>query len=69
VLSAEPRRLQVFGRPWVRIVAWAGPWPVDERWWDPSAQRLARLQVTSEHGAAYLLKLQGGRWSVEATYD
>jgi protein ImuB len=69
VLSAEPRRLQVFGRPWVRIVAWAGPWPVDERWWDPGAQRLARLQVTSEHGAAYLLKLQGGRWSVEATYD
>jgi protein ImuB len=69
VLSAEPCRLRVFGRPWVRIVAWAGPWPVDERWWHPSAQRLARLQVTSEHGAAYLLRLQGGRWSVEATYD
>jgi protein ImuB len=69
VLSAEPCRLRALGRPWVRIVAWAGPWPVDERWWDPSAQRLARLQVTSEHGAAYLLKLQGGRWSVEATYD
>jgi protein ImuB len=69
VLSGEPSRLRVLGRPWARIVAWAGPWPVDERWWDPSAQRLARLQVTSEHGAAYLLKLQGGRWSVEATYD
>jgi protein ImuB len=70
LLSASPSRLRVSGGPWASIVAWAGPWPVDERWWDQKAQRrLARLQVTTGGGTAYLLKLTGGRWWVEATYD
>jgi protein ImuB len=69
LLSAAPGWLRVSGA-WARIVAWAGPWPVDERWWDPSAhQRLARLQVTSQEDMAYLLRLVDGRWWVEATYD
>ncbi|HEX8858081.1 MAG TPA: DNA polymerase Y family protein [Actinomycetes bacterium] len=69
MLSAEPSWLQVDG-DWARIVAWAGPWPVDERWWDPNARRrLARLQVTTQKDLAYLLKLTDGRWWVEATYD
>jgi hypothetical protein len=43
---------------------------VDERWWDPRAhQRLARLQVTTDAGNAYLLKLAGGQWWVEGVYD
>jgi protein ImuB len=70
VLSSAPSRLRVADGPWVAIVAWAGPWPVDERWWDPRAhRRLARLQVTTEQGTAHLLKLTGGQWWVEATYD
>jgi protein ImuB len=69
MLSAEPSWLRVNG-DWARIVAWAGPWPVDERWWDPKVrQRLARLQVTTQKDLAYLLKLTDGRWWVEATYD
>jgi protein ImuB len=69
MLSAEPSWLRVDG-DWARIVAWAGPWPVDERWWDPRAhQRLARLQVTTQKDLAYLLKLSDGRWWIEATYD
>ena len=69
LLSAAPGWLRVSG-DWARIVAWAGPWPVDERWWDPSArQRLARLQVTSQEDVAYLLRLVDGRWWIEATYD
>jgi len=53
-----------------RITAWAGPWPVDERWWDPKAhRRVARLQVLTSEGVAHLLKLNGGRWWIEATYD
>jgi protein ImuB len=69
VLSEGPSWLRVSGA-WERIVAWAGPWPVDERWWDPKArQRLARLQVTSQDDIAYLLKLSEGRWWVEAIYD
>ena len=70
LLSAPPRWLRVEGGPSVPIAAWTGPWPVDERWWDPRAhRRLARLQVTIDGGMAHLLKLTGGRWWVEATYD
>jgi len=70
LLSAPPSRLRVGDGGWEAIAAWAGPWPVDERWWDPGAhRRLVRLQVTTGEGAARLLKLTGGRWWVEATYD
>jgi protein ImuB len=52
------------------VAAWAGPWPCDERWWDLSAhRRRARLQVTTTGGVAYLLAVEAGRWTVEATYD
>jgi protein ImuB len=68
--SAPPARLRVAGGRWTAITAWAGPWPVDERWWDPSLhRRLARLQVVTADGAAHLLKRSGGAWWVEATYD
>ena len=53
-----------------RVVAWAGPWPADERWWDPAGhRRRARLQVVTGEGTAHLLSLEGGRWHLEATYD
>lgn len=69
-LSAPPAWLSVSGGRRVSTVAWAGPWPVDERWWDPIARRrLARLQVVTADGAAWLLALRGGRWWVEAEYD
>jgi protein ImuB len=68
--SAPPARLRIAGGPWTAITAWAGPWPVDERWWDPGLhRRLARLQVVTADGSAHLLKLSGGTWWVEATYD
>jgi protein ImuB len=60
------------GRPgrWAAVAAWAGPWPCDERWWDPRGhRRRARLQVTTADGVAYLLVVEAGRWAVEATYD
>ena len=54
----------------VGIMGWAGPWPADERWWDPSAaRRRARLQVLLEDGTAHLLVLEQGQWRLEATYD
>lgn len=53
-----------------RVVAWAGPWPLDERWWDPERRRRsARLQVVTADGAARLVVLEGGVWRVAATYD
>ena len=70
LLGSLPSRVRVWGRAWSAITAWAGPWLVDERWWDPAAhRRLVRLQVTTDQGAAYLLRLAGGRWWVEAIYD
>ncbi|GIJ31755.1 protein ImuB [Micromonospora sediminimaris] len=55
---------------WVEIVGWAGPWPVDERWWAPAeARRRARFQVRLADGTALLLAVESGRWLVEAIYD
>jgi protein ImuB len=54
------------------ITAWAGPWPVDERWWDPlSARQLARLQLVDVAGRAYLVcfDLADRRWLLEGIYD
>lgn len=68
-LSCPPARLGRAGvlRP---VVAWAGPWPLEERWWDPSSQRRrARLQVVLEDGSAHLLSLERGSWRLEASYD
>jgi protein ImuB len=70
LLGSPPSRLRFQDRAWSDITAWAGPWLVDERWWDPAAhRRLVRLQATTDQGAAYLLRLTGGRWWVEAVYD
>jgi protein ImuB len=52
------------------VVGWAGPWPCEERWWDPAAaHRRARVQVVLASGTAHLLCVEAGRWAVEATYD
>ncbi|MBQ1045082.1 MULTISPECIES: DNA polymerase Y family protein [unclassified Micromonospora] len=69
-VSAAPARLTVGdGRP-AEITGWAGPWPVDERWWAPAeARRRARFQVCLADGAALLLAVEGGMWLVEAIYD
>ena len=69
-LSGAPARLSVRGGSWVELEGWAGPWPVDERWWDPPAhRRRARFQVVDTDGRAHLLAVERGHWWVEATYD
>jgi len=52
------------------IAGWAGPWPVDERWWAPDeASRRVRFQVCLADGRALLLTLESGTWSVSGVYD
>jgi protein ImuB len=52
------------------IASWAGPWPLEERWWDPArARRAHRLQVVDAGGVAWLLVLEGASWWAEAKYD
>lgn len=76
LLDAPPARLSVARSamgslgPSVTIASWAGPWPVEERWWDPaSARRRARMQVVTTDGQAHVLAMEGGDWWLEATYD
>ncbi|MFD4204713.1 DNA polymerase Y family protein [Micromonospora tulbaghiae] len=69
-VSAAPARLTVGAGCPAEITGWAGPWPVDERWWAPAeARRRARFQVCLADGAALLLAVEGGQWLVEAIYD
>jgi protein ImuB len=69
-LTAPPSRLSVAGGPWSDVVEWAGPWPLEERWWDSARRRRrARLQLVTADGQARLAVLEGGRWHIDATYD
>jgi protein ImuB len=80
VVDGDDRPVRVSGRGLLvgeparcgphEVLGWAGPWPCEERWWDPAAaRRTARLQVVLANGVAHLLALEAGRWFVEATYD
>lgn len=52
------------------VLAWAGPWPLEERWWDPASySRQARFQVVLADGSAHLVALQQQVWRLMATYD
>ncbi len=52
------------------VAGWAGPWPVDERWWDPrSHRRRARLQLLLSDGRAVLVASERRRWWCEGVYD
>jgi protein ImuB len=77
-LSGPPATVTVLRVGTAGVVDWAGPWPVDERWWDggarqwgePGAARTgARVQVVTDDGAARLLARTYNRWWVEAAYD
>jgi protein ImuB len=69
LLNAVPDSIAVHGRRAAPITAWAGPWPLDERWWDPeSRRRLARFQFTTEGGSAMLAIVENQRWWVTAVY-
>jgi protein ImuB len=70
MFSADPVRLTVRGRD-DRVCWWAGPWPVDERWWDPdrAGGRTARAQVLLESERALLLCYRQRRWYLEGAYE
>jgi protein ImuB len=57
------------GRP-RPIIAWAGPWPIEERWWEPGQQRrLARFQVVTDDHDGFLVVAEHQRWWISASYD
>ncbi|MBX3195989.1 MAG: DNA polymerase Y family protein [Microbacteriaceae bacterium] len=53
-----------------RLTAWAGPWPLDERWWDAREARTAsRFQAVDAGGEAWLLVLDAEGWWAHGHYD
>ncbi len=83
VLAADGTIVCVTGRGWLseapatvqqdghveQIVAWAGPWPVEERWWDTSrARRSARFQLLTASGRLLLAVIEQQQWRLVAEY-
>jgi len=68
VVSAAPAQVRV-GGSLEAVQAWAGPWPVDERWWDAArARRAARFQVLTASGRLLLVGVEHGAWWLTADY-
>ena len=68
-MSGTPTRLETAGRS-ATVLAWWGPWPVDERWWDPADHRRGvRLQADLDEDPPVLLFLTSGRWTIVGRYD
>ena len=79
--TSEPHSVRRRGKVF-RITTWFGPWPVEERWWDPTRQRrMVRMQCTvlpEDHTArkditgkeeAWLLSLEQKKWFVIGVYS
>jgi protein ImuB len=66
-----PARFRI-GAETLAIQYWAGPWPVDERWWQAEqARQVVRCQLVDVRGRAYLVTcvMPDAQWQVEAVYD
>lgn len=68
LLNCAPASVSIAGGIPKAVTAWAGPWPIEERWWDRGGRRRARLQVLLDDGEAHLLSREKGRWWVEGSY-
>ena len=69
-LNGNPSQLSTDGRSLSGINGWAGPWPINERWWDADNARSAhRFQLIDENGSAWLFVLENHLWWIEARYD
>ncbi|WP_220096742.1 DNA polymerase Y family protein [Mycobacteroides abscessus] len=75
MFSGEPARVRRGNGRW-ELSWWAGPWPIDERWWEEreptSVSVAARAQVLLESsggGQALLLHFRRQRWYVEGVYE
>jgi len=69
IVLTVPHRI-LMGDHVVDIDQWAGPWLIDQRWWDSAEhRRTALFQMVSADGVAWLLAASGGRWVVEGMYD
>ncbi|WP_309620111.1 DNA polymerase Y family protein [Salinibacterium sp.] len=68
-LSASPAMFSATGTRSRKLTAWAGPWPINERWWSEDSTSAWRFQAVDDTGCAWLLVLDAGAWWAEARYD
>ncbi|AHI01457.1 DNA polymerase Y family protein [Kutzneria viridogrisea] len=70
VLTGAPAQVVLGGGPPRAVLAWAGPWSAEERWWERERRR-SRLQVVLDDAeqTALLLVREDKRWTVEGIYD
>jgi protein ImuB len=73
-VTSLPHRVLVNGHTW-GIVRWWGPWPVEERWWDPVRhRRMVRLQCIvapqqqETQQETWLMNLEQRSWWLVGTY-
>jgi protein ImuB len=65
----EPPAVLIVDRTQHAVRAWAGPWPIEQRWWSAGrSRRLARFQLVTEDGVAHLVAVEQQRWVILATY-
>jgi protein ImuB len=68
-VSAPPVAMRGGTEPPVPVVAWAGPWVLDERWWDAARhRRVARFQLLLADGRALLAAIERRQWWLVAEY-
>ncbi len=69
-LSAPPAAMVSGTGARRELTAWAGPWPLEERWWDAATARSTnRFQIVDAEGVAWLLVLDEAGWWAEGRYD
>ncbi|MDV6013028.1 DNA polymerase Y family protein [Haloechinothrix sp. LS1_15] len=76
VLTGQPRYVVTGEGSRKEVLGWAGPWPVDERWWHGQTPGpRGRVQVVTGEGGegtAFLLQFrfqEEPQWIVEGVYD
>ena len=68
--SAPPATLRLSEQQEREVRAWAGPWPLVERWWDSErASHGYRAQLVDSVGDAWLVHSDADGWRLEARYD
>ena len=68
-VSAAPATVQRPGTATEQVVAWGGPWPLEERWWDAGrARRSARFQLLTGSGSLLLVCLERQQWWLLGDY-
>lgn len=75
LFTADPAQLHWGSSSW-RLTGWAGPWPVDDRWWTHRFEHgfaaRAQVQLDDEDATrlrALLLLGYNGAWHVEGLYE